>query len=461
MDLFRAAKHILANGQSDLYPKHNVEGFSSAELAKRAAALIELEIVKLPKPEYESFCAGPYKYRNAAWLDPVLATLYLGIALELGERSKLLPSNNIAFSYRLYSDGEEIFDPSINWAGFQIKALSLAAPRTFVISLDLANFYASFTLKKVQNSLSIIPDCLQQKATIERILGCCEVDLHGLPVGGDASRILAELTLSQIDTELGKCGIKFCRFVDDYRIICADLEAANAAILVFQTIVTRFGFAMNAEKTRIESAELYHELNTLSDRVSLNFRSDEQGNQWRIEALEDPYSASVIDKISQLENEADIDSVAVLIEKETQKIAPSQRNLGTILRACLLLPSGQPEAVLCKLIEALQRPVFFPLLPKLVRVIARMCERKDFDSGELHGVTSLLLEQLLNSTSTPTSVLAQVVRICGLVKLPMPTNSVNSLSLIAEQSSFLARELTEWHNASSNNSSDGQTVYYG
>lgn len=461
MDFLRAADYILATGQSDLYPKHNLEGFASAELAKRAAALIEVEVAKLPKPEYEAFCAGSYKYRNAAWLDPALATLYLCTALQIGEQSKLLAPNDIAFSYRLCSDGEEIFDPSINWAGFQSRALSLAAAKTCVISLDLANFYASFTLRKVQSSLSIVPGCVQQKAIIERLLACCEVDLHGLPVGGDASRILAELTLSQIDTELDKSGLKFCRFVDDYRIVCADLEAANSAILLFQSIVARFGFAMNSEKTRIDSAELFHELNSLSDQVALNVRQDEQRNQWLLEALEDPYSAAVIDKISQLENEADIDSVAVLIEKETQKIAPSQRNLGTILHACLLLPSGQPEAVLCKLIEAVQRPVFFPLLPKLVRVIARMCGRKDFDRGELHGVTSLLLEQLLNSTSTPTSVLAQVVTICGLVKLPMPTNSVNSLSLIAEQSSFLARELSEWHSASSNNSSNGQTVNYG
>lgn len=60
---------------------------------------------------------------------------------------------------------------------------------------------------------------------------------YGLPVGGAASRILAELALNKIDNLLAIRGIKFKRFVDDYYIFCNSSGEARIKLGELSTLL--------------------------------------------------------------------------------------------------------------------------------------------------------------------------------------------------------------------------------
>jgi hypothetical protein len=72
-----------------------------------------------------------------------------------------------------------------------------------------------------------------------------------LPVGGPASRLLAELVLNNVDKLLRSEGVRFCRFVDDYRIFCASKEEAYERLILISDKLFNEGLSLQKNKTRI------------------------------------------------------------------------------------------------------------------------------------------------------------------------------------------------------------------
>jgi Reverse transcriptase (RNA-dependent DNA polymerase) len=111
---------------------------------------------------------------------------------------------------------------------------------------------------------------------------------YGLPIGGPASRILAELVLNRTDRLFRSEGMKFCRFVDDYHFFVDSREEAYQALVkISETLYANEGFSLQKSKTRILSSA---EFSTSASLVA------EDGDPSRASLLSlslqfDPYSA--------------------------------------------------------------------------------------------------------------------------------------------------------------------------
>ena len=84
---------------------------------------------------------------------------------------------------------------------------------------------------------------------VEGFLAALErIGVEGLPVGPDASAVLANAVLAQVDRTLRDAGVEHLRWVDDVVLSGGD---ASAALSVFRTALAKIGLRPNEAKTRI------------------------------------------------------------------------------------------------------------------------------------------------------------------------------------------------------------------
>jgi hypothetical protein len=112
---------------------------------------------------------------------------------------------------------------------------------------DVRRCYASM-------SPAIVGDALRRAGIptaceVEGFLSSLEcVGVEGLPVGPDASAVLANAVLAQVDRTLREAGVEHLRWVDDVVLSGVD---ASAALSVFRTALASIGLRANETKTRI------------------------------------------------------------------------------------------------------------------------------------------------------------------------------------------------------------------
>ena len=100
---------------------------------------------------------------------------------------------------------------------------------------------------------------------------------YGLPVGSAASRLIAEITISDIDEILLSEDVKYVRYSDDFRIFCnSEAEAYKSLTLIANSLLNNHGLTLQQNKTKIVSVDIFRkiylkenekrEIETLSER---------------------------------------------------------------------------------------------------------------------------------------------------------------------------------------------------
>ena len=75
-------------------------------------------------------------------------------------------------------------------------------------------------------------------------------------MGGDAARLLSELTINTVDRRLIYEGVDFCRFVDDYRIFADSEDSAHKRWVSLADQLLRLeGLQLQKGKTLIEPSD--------------------------------------------------------------------------------------------------------------------------------------------------------------------------------------------------------------
>ena len=144
---------------------------------------------------------------------------------------------------------------------------------------------------------------------------------YGLPVGGPASRLLTDLALNSVDKLLRGEGIRFCRFVDDYRIFCRSKEEAYQRLIFLSEKLFNEGLALQKNKTRIlTSKEFLDEIKLLlkADQVDEDNLSDED-KLLRLSIRFDPYSDTRVDDYENLKEQVAKVDVAGILGRELRK----------------------------------------------------------------------------------------------------------------------------------------------
>ena len=215
--------------------------------------LHKLGHVLLPKKSLSDYrkCALTEVYDEIVYL-----TLVLIIAGDI-EKLRISKSKNRVFSYRfLPQENKAVFDSQYNYTAFrkEITRKSVMSKNKVMVECDISNFYDRLNIHRVESILRSSDKIDEDIIGLinEILLFWANRDSYGLPVGSNASRILAEAALIEVDNFLLSKKIDFCRFVDDYRIFAKDAYTAHSHLAILVHCLNREGIFLNTQKTRIK-----------------------------------------------------------------------------------------------------------------------------------------------------------------------------------------------------------------
>ena len=246
-------------------------------------------------------------FRWATQIDPIWNAYFLGLVISIGaelESERIDLDRSIVFSYRYEFDEEtyQLFRPG-SWPDFLAHSRELADGSEHVLVCDLADFYSHVYHHRIENALAQLGLSSDTPHRIMDMLSKFQGTVsYGLPIGGPAARLLAELVLNRTDRLLLSDGLCFCRYADDYHVFVESRDDAFAALVsMSEKLLRNDGLALQKAKTRIStSAEFSTRLGPAGDStpgdpgartfLSLSLRYD----PYSLTALED-YEALALD----------------------------------------------------------------------------------------------------------------------------------------------------------------------
>ncbi|MFJ5486899.1 RNA-directed DNA polymerase [Hansschlegelia beijingensis] len=211
---------------------------------------------------------GRLSFRVAHQLPALENVLFLACVLEIGGRIQAYRNRlgqETSFSYHFQNSGEgSIFRDGHtyrDWCMYQRDVLDHDPGPTHVLEVDVADFYARISFHRLENLLDqVAPRDGAVRFIKKQIKAIRARQSFGLPVGGSASRLLAELALTDTDQALADRQIRSTRYVDDFRILVrSEREAYDVAAFIAEQLGISEGLSLNAAKTRIYSREAYRE----------------------------------------------------------------------------------------------------------------------------------------------------------------------------------------------------------
>ncbi len=259
-----ALKHALMFGDTDVFPPQFEFDAINSDWPAISKFLANEDIHNWKTRPLRSLLSpkSRYGFRIITQLDPLDFLVFAALMYEVGpdlENERVPIADKIVFAHRFNPDSDgRMYDRSVGYAEFQEHAKrSARSPQcTHVAVTDIADFYPRIYSHRLENALS---DCTNKRAhvtAIRKLLsGWNETESHGIPVGSAPSRLLAEITISDIDQALIAHGIKYVRYSDDYRIFCKSYsEAFRQLAILAQVLYDNHGLTLQPQKTAIYTA---------------------------------------------------------------------------------------------------------------------------------------------------------------------------------------------------------------
>jgi hypothetical protein len=202
----RAIENITRHGDTDIFPlpveDHILFDKRDDFLALLTRMNTDVRVSLAQDPPQNLGALAPAGYSGFRWatqIDPVWNVAYLGWVLSIAEEIEAVripASHNRIFSYRFRwdEDTKTLFDKEIGWRQFIDEGLKKAVDKSYVVSCDISEFYSRINHHRVENAIRHLPTGNQAAERIRPFLSqLSNTNSLGLPVGGPASRILAEL----------------------------------------------------------------------------------------------------------------------------------------------------------------------------------------------------------------------------------------------------------------------------
>lgn len=214
-----------------------------------------IEHILVPKGRRE------FDYRRIALMSPSCHLKYLALAILAAptiERSRIPLAERTVFSYRFAPEGRRLFSDEGGYRKWKEEIVVRRDSQAcrIIVKCDLASFYDRLNLHRLEATLeSIGVEPWLVKALNDVLIHWAKRDSYGLPVGGNASRILAEAALIGVDETLRAEGIEFVRFVDDYRFFAPALTTAQQWMGILTKRLFCDGLVLNAAKTSMYPAK--------------------------------------------------------------------------------------------------------------------------------------------------------------------------------------------------------------
>lgn len=349
-------------------------------------------------------------FRRATLIEPFWNAYYLALVIGLADQieSKRIPTaEKIVFSYRWQwdSDASTLFART-TWNDYRREALSQSKKVQFVVQTDIADFYPRVNHHRLENALLRLPSAGDIPKRILTLLGIfSHTASYGLPIGGPASRILAELALADSDQHLWRSGVRFCRYADDYTLFCDSKSNAYSLIVFLSEKLAIEGLSLQKQKTRILTAEEFAEVNRLLDPQPIDeaTASDEQ-KLLNISIRFDPYSPTAEEDYEALKSAVQEIDIIGILSREVGKTAIDQTVAKQAIDALKALDSTMQEQAIQILLDKGNllplAPVFTTVMRAVRGVYADLTDKgKDWIDHalvDLHASGSHLLAVELN-----------------------------------------------------------------
>jgi hypothetical protein len=260
-----ALAHVVRFGDSDIFPApfefealafqwDDVKHFLTTQDLGQWTARSQ-QVCLTPK--------GRYAYRVSTRLDPLDSLIYLALVYEVGsllENHRVPASEGVVFSHRFQptSDGH-MYDPNYTWRDFIQACRRNLQPGsvTHVVAADIADFFPRLYHHRIENTINSAAGSSPQARIISRLVSqWAGAPSYGIPVGPSPSRLIAEVSIHDVDQHLLSQGATYCRYSDDYRLFCSSRNDAydklsSLALALFNS----HGLTLQPAKTRIVPAD--------------------------------------------------------------------------------------------------------------------------------------------------------------------------------------------------------------
>lgn len=343
-----------------------------------------------------------YAFRVVTQLDPldflVFAALIREIAKDI-EVNRVPVSQNVVFSYRLLpaSDGQ-LFDPAIGYDNFLKRSEELMNDKktTHVALADIADFYPRIYHHRLENALSNATGHSQHvKAIMGLLSGWNGTETFGIPVGNAPSRVLAEVTIADVDDALLANGVNFIRYNDDYRIFARNhAEAYRALAFLAEVLYRNHGLTLQPQKTHVLTAKEFRTryLSTPEER-EIDSLYDKFQQLIRDLGLSNPYEEINYEDLDQEQQEL-IDSLN-LIELFREEIEKADCDFGIIKFVLRRMGQLGDDLLVDEIFEKLD--TLYPAFSDIIKYLSNLRHLKSKRFHEIGARVLDLLEESLVS----------------------------------------------------------------
>lgn len=458
---FRAAiRNISRHGDTDVLP-FPIENHVFYDMEEETLDLLEDIHANFnryyPKDRVDTdtslIAVGYTGFRLATQIDPIWNAYLLGLVISIGaeiEKKRLPVEDHAVFSYRFrYNrDEETLFDRNVGWREFQQISIERARHSEFIVISDISDFYPRIYHHRLQNALG---DVSGDKETNRRIMLLLKkITKHnvsyGLPVGGPAARILAELLLNRVDHLLRLKGIEFCRFADDYHVFAGSRAAAYSSLVFLSEILyDNEGLSLQKSKTRLMSSQEFQDVSEFGVARDTPDKDEAQARSFLSLKLRfDPYSPTAKEDYEVLREQVKKFDIERLLSREMEK----SRVHPALTRRLLTALPFQDSRILSESIRLLidnLEPTgegvarLYPVIPNVMILIKNVLNRID---GEVRQYAYDTLRKLVNTDSL---VMKLPANLCYALRVLAddPTRETDTLldSLSASTSITIRRDI--------------------
>ena len=272
-----ALNHVERHGDTDIFPtpfefraiRHSWQSVRDDLASQDLDAWVG-------KPRRSGFTPKrEYSYRYSTQLDPRETLLYLALIHEVGPQIEAYRiSDGFAHSYRFAPDQSGgLFSSANTWHSFQDLSQSKASEPSVshVLITDIADYFNRLNHHPLENSLKDATSSSDAARVLFKLVSNWSNGVsYGIPVGPAPSRLLAELTITDVDKFLQSKGVSYCRYVDDFRIFCgSERDAYDRLAALALVLYENHGLSLQPQKTVIVTVQEF------LDHHLRSFESDE------------------------------------------------------------------------------------------------------------------------------------------------------------------------------------------
>ncbi len=282
-----ALQHVMSWGDTDIFPEIFEFRAIADDWDKVKASIQSTDILDWKIRSFRR-CLVPkhrFGFRISTQLDPLDFLVFTALIREVGEKleaARIPVSEEIVHSYRFAPDAEgRMFSDKYTYRSFQQALHNFCESNqvSHVVIADIADFFPRLYTHRIDNALDSALGIghMHAKALKDLIAHWAGSYSYGIPVGSAASRLIAEVTISDIDQILLSEDAKYVRYSDDFRIFCkSEAEAYKYLTLIARSLIENHGLTLQQNKTKIVSINVFRsiylkenerrELETLSER---------------------------------------------------------------------------------------------------------------------------------------------------------------------------------------------------